>query len=197
MRSSYSPDLPSISLGRATTAAVAVVMTTGALAAFTTPAHGQSSAPAPAIRPMSYTRTTLPNGLVLIVSEDHSTPLVAIEVSYHVGSMEDRPGRSGYAHFFEHMMFEGSAHVAPSELEGTARSAGGDANGFTDPDRQYYEEVVPKNLLATMLWMEADRMGTLLSRLDQTRYNTERAVIENERLMQYENQPYAGGIGSL
>jgi zinc protease len=146
---------------------------------------------------MQYTRATLPNGLVLIVSEDHSTPLVAIEVSYHVGSMEDRPGQSGYAHFFEHMMFEGSRHVAPSELNQVARSEGGYANGFTDPDRQYYEDVVPRNLVATMLWMEADRMGTLLSRLDQTRFENERSVIENERLLEFENQPYAGGMGSL
>jgi zinc protease len=141
-------------------------------------------------RPLAYTRTVLPNGLVVLVSEDHSVPLVAIEVAYHVGSMVDTPGHTGYAHLFEHMMSEGSRDLAPGEYKSVIQRAGGFNQGATDPDRQTYLTVVASNMLPTVLWMEADRMATLLERMDQQRLDAERSIIHSERLTQFENLPF-------
>jgi zinc protease len=154
-------------------------------------ARATAAAAKPSVpRPLAFTRTVLPNGLVLIVSEDHSVPLVSVEVSYHVGSMEDTPGHTGFAHLFEHMMGEGSRDLAPGEYKSVIQLAGGFNLGATDPDRQVYRTTVASNMLPTVLWMEADRMATLLERMDQQRLDAERAIIRNERLQQFENVPY-------
>ena len=141
-------------------------------------------------KPLAYSRSVLPNGLVLLVSEDHSVPLVAIEVSYHVGSMVDTPGHTGYAHLFEHMMSEGSRDLAPGEYKSVIQRAGGFNQGATDPDRQTYRTVVASNMLPAVLWMEADRMATLMERVDQQRLDAERAIVQSERLQQIENIPF-------
>src|SRR5580765_1331039 len=109
-----------------------------------------------------YEKYTLPNGLTLIVHEDHSDPIVHVDVTYHVGSAREEIGKSGFAHFFEHMMFEGSDHVADQEHFKIMSDAGGTLNGSTNRDRTNYFETVPSNQLEKMLWLEADRMGFLL-----------------------------------
>lgn len=152
------------------------------------PARRVSTDKAP--RPIAYTRSVLPNGLVVLVSEDHSVPLVAIEVAYHVGSMVDTPGHTGYAHLFEHMMFEGSRDLAPGEYKSVIQRAGGFNQGSTDPDRQIYRTVVATDMLPTVLWMEADRMATLLERMDQQRLDAERSIVQSERLTQIEGLPF-------
>ncbi|HEX7020143.1 MAG TPA: pitrilysin family protein [Gemmatimonadaceae bacterium] len=128
-----------------------------------------------------YTRTVLPNGLTLLLNEDHSSPIVALHVWYHVGSKNEVPGKTGFAHLFEHMMSEGSENVAPGEYRLLIRGMGGTMNAETNEDRTEYYEVVPSNQLETVLWMESDRMATLLSRVDQKRLDTEREIVRNER----------------
>ena len=108
-----------------------------------------------------YEKYVLPNGLTLIVHEDHSDPVVQIDVTYHVGSAREEIGKSGFAHFFEHMMFQGSDHVKDEEHFKMVTEAGGTLNGSTNRDRTNYYETVPSNQLEKMLWLEADRMGYL------------------------------------
>jgi zinc protease len=136
-----------------------------------------------------YTRTTLPNGLDVIVHEDRRMPLVAVNVWYHVGSKNERPGLTGLAHLFEHLMFEGSAHQ-PGGYFGPLQEAGASLNGSTSTDRTNYWELVPVGALRLALWMEADRMGWLLPALTQDRLDTQRGVVLNERRQSYENRPY-------
>jgi len=136
-----------------------------------------------------YTRTTLPNGLDVIVHEDHRMPLAAVNVWYHVGSKNERPGLTGLAHLFEHLMFEGSAHQ-PGGYFGPLQEAGASLNGSTSTDRTNYWELVPVGALRLALWMEADRMGWLLPALTQDRLDTQRGVVLNERRQTYENRPY-------
>jgi zinc protease len=136
-----------------------------------------------------YTRTTLPNGLDVIVHEDHRMPLAAVNVWYHVGSKNERPGLTGLAHLFEHLMFEGSAHQ-PGGYFGPLQEAGASLNGSTSTDRTNYWELVPVGALRLALWMEADRMGWLLPALTQERLDTQRGVVLNERRQSYENRPY-------
>jgi zinc protease len=136
-----------------------------------------------------YTRTTLANGLSVIVHEDHRMPLVAVNVWYHVGSKNERPGLTGLAHLFEHLMFEGSEHQ-PGGYFGPLQEAGGSLNGSTSTDRTNYWELVPVGALRLALWMEADRMGWLLPALTQDRLDTQRGVVLNERRQSYENKPY-------
>jgi zinc protease len=136
-----------------------------------------------------FTKHTLSNGLDVIVHEDHATPLVAVSIWYHVGSKNEHRGRTGLAHLFEHLMFEGSAHQPRGYFE-PLQEAGGTLNGSTNSDRTNYWEVVPAGAARLALWMEADRMGWLLPTLSQARFDTQREVVLNERRQSYENRPY-------
>jgi len=132
----------------------------------------------------------LPNGLFVTLSEDHTAPLVAVNLWYHVGSANERPGRTGFAHLFEHMLFQGSANVAANEHFELVQRAGGTLNGSTWLDRTNYFETVPSNQLALALWLEADRMGRLLPAMTQQKLDTQRDVVKNERRWSVDNQPY-------
>jgi zinc protease len=166
---------------------VALALTTAALAQ-----------PAPKLAPtkplkvpaLTYERYTLPNGLTVLLHEDHRLPLVAVDLWYHVGPVNEAKGRTGFAHLFEHMMFEGSEHVGEKAhfryLEGAGAT---DINGTTDFDRTNYFETVPSNELELALWLESDRMGFLLEKLDREKLTNQRDVVRNER-RQGENQPY-------
>jgi zinc protease len=136
-----------------------------------------------------FTKVTLANGLDVIVHEDHQAPLAAVSVWYHVGSKDERPGLTGLAHLFEHLMFEGSAHQ-PAGYFAPLQEAGASLNGSTSADRTNYWELVPRDALPLALWMEADRMGWLLPALSQARFDAQRSVVLNERRQSYENRPY-------
>jgi zinc protease len=136
-----------------------------------------------------YTKHTLGNGLDVIVHEDRRVPLASVSVWYHVGSKNERPGLTGLAHLFEHMMFEGAEHQ-PSGFFGPLQAAGASLNGSTSTDRTNYWELVPADALRLALWMEADRMGWFLPALSQQRFETQRGVVLNERRQSYENRPY-------
>ncbi len=135
-------------------------------------------------------RYTLPNGLTVILAEDHAVPLVALTVWYHVGSKNEKPGRTGFAHLFEHVMFQGSKHVANDQHFKVIEEAGGQINGSTSNDRTNYYEVVPSNELETILWLEADRMGFLLPTLTRAKLDEQRAVVKNERRQRVDNQVF-------
>ena len=135
-----------------------------------------------------FRKHVLDNGLHVVVHEDHSCPIVAVNVWYHVGSKNEVPGRTGFAHLFEHLMFEGSAHHDSGYFEPLLQ-AGGTLNGSTNPDRTNYWEVVPANALELALWMESDRMGFLLPALTEEKFNNQRDVVLNERRQNYENRP--------
>jgi predicted Zn-dependent peptidase len=132
----------------------------------------------------------LPNGLFVTLSEDHSAPIVAVNLWYHVGSANEREGRTGFAHLFEHMLFQGSEHVGANEHFELIQRAGGTLNGSTWLDRTNYFETVPSNELAVALWLEADRMGALLPAMTQQKLDTQRDVVMNERRWSVDNQPY-------
>ena len=133
---------------------------------------------------------TLPNGLFVTLSEDHTAPIVAVNLWYHVGSANERPGRTGFAHLFEHMLFQGSASVAANEHFELVQRAGGTLNGSTWLDRTNYFETVPSNQLELALWLEANRMGYLLPAMTQQKLDTQRDVVQNERRWSMDNQPY-------
>ena len=133
---------------------------------------------------------TLDNGLRVVLSEDHTAPIVAVNLWYHVGSGNERAGRTGFAHLFEHMLFQGSEHVAANEHFELVARAGGTLNGSTWLDRTNYYETVPSNQLALALWLEADRMGALLPGMTQEKLDTQREVVKNERRWTVDNQPY-------
>ena len=133
---------------------------------------------------------TLGNGLTVILSEDHTAPLVAVNLWYHVGSANERPGRTGFAHLFEHMLFQGSANVGANEHFELVQRAGGTLNGSTWLDRTNYFETVPSNQLELALWLEANRMGWLLPAMTQQKLDTQRDVVQNERRWSMDNQPY-------
>jgi zinc protease len=143
---------------------------------------------------ISFEKLTLPNGLQVILHQDKSLPLVSVNVWYHVGSKDEEPGRTGLAHLFEHLMFEGSKHHNSSHF-GPLQEVGASLNGSTNTDRTNYWENVPSNYLELALWLEADRMGFLLDALDQSRLDIQRDVVKNERRQSYENRPY--GLASL
>ena len=136
-----------------------------------------------------FEKRTLANGLDVIVHEDHNLPMVAINIWYHVGSKNERPGITGFAHLFEHLMFEGSKHHDHGYFPPLQR-AGGLLNGSTNADRTNYWEVVPSGALDLALWMESDRMGYLLPALSEQKFNNQREVVLNERRQNYENRPY-------
>ncbi|MBC7947724.1 MAG: insulinase family protein [Chitinophagaceae bacterium] len=137
-----------------------------------------------------YEKYVLPNGLTVIVHEDHSDPVVHVDVTYHVGSAREEIGKSGFAHFFEHMMFQGSDHVADEQHFKIVTEAGGTLNGSTNRDRTNYYETVPSNQLSKALWLEADRMGFLLDAVTQKKFEVQRATVKNERGQNYDNRPY-------
>jgi zinc protease len=139
---------------------------------------------------------TLPNGLDVIVHEDHHVPIVAVNVWYHVGSKNERPGATGFAHLFEHLMFEGSAHHDTGYFP-PLQQAGAQLNGSTNTDRTNYWEVVPTSALDRALWLESDRMGYLLPALTRERLETQRDVVLNERRQSYENRPYGLAMMAL
>ena len=143
-----------------------------------------------AVRPpkLQYQMATLPNGLRVILSEDHSTPIVHVSLWYHVGSKNERPGRTGFAHLFEHMMFKGSKNVEPESHTSIIASVGGRSNAYTTEDETVFWQTLPAQYLPLVLWMEADRMATL--RIDDDAFRREREVVKEERRMRVENQPY-------
>ncbi len=137
-----------------------------------------------------YEKYVLPNGLTLLIHEDHSDPVVHVDVTYHVGSAREEIGKSGFAHFFEHMMFQGSDHVADEQHFKIVSDAGGTLNGSTNRDRTNYFETVPSNQLEKMLWLEADRMGFLLDAVTQQKFEIQRSTVKNERGQNYDNRAY-------
>ncbi|KTF13878.1 M16 family metallopeptidase [Pseudoalteromonas sp. H103] len=141
-----------------------------------------------------YKKYKLDNGLTVIVHEDHSDPLVHVDVTYHVGSAREELGKSGFAHFFEHMMFQGSENVADEEHFKIISEAGGTLNGTTNSDRTNYFETVPVNQLEKMLWLESDRMGFLLDAVTQEKFEVQRETVKNERGQRIDNRPY-GRLG--
>jgi zinc protease len=143
---------------------------------------------------ISFTKHTLANGLDVILHEDHSCPIVAVNVWYHVGSKNEVPGRTGFAHLFEHLMFEGSQHYDRGYFQ-PLQGAGASLNGSTNADRTNYWEVVPNGALELALWMESDRMGYLLPALTEAKFGNQRDVVLNERRQNYENRPY--GLASM
>ena len=138
---------------------------------------------------IDYTKFVLANGLQVILHEDHSIPIAAVNVWYHVGSKDEQPGKTGFAHLFEHLMFEGSQHHNTSYFS-PLQKIGASLNGSTNPDRTNYWEDVPANYLELALWLESDRMGFLLEALDGERLDVQRDVVKNERRQSYENRPY-------
>lgn len=149
------------------------------------------AAQAPFVVPrLTVERYVLPNGLTVILSPDHSAHVTAVDIWYHVGSKNELPGRTGFAHLFEHVMFQGSQHIPYGVHFKTVENAGGDLNGSTWNDRTNYFETLPSNELATALWLESDRMGYLLPALDQTKLDAQREVVKNERRERVDNVPY-------
>jgi zinc protease len=137
-----------------------------------------------------YEKYVLPNGLTLIVHEDHSDPVVHVDVTYHVGSGREEIGKSGFAHFFEHMLFQGSDNVADEQHFKIVTQSGGTLNGSTDRDRTNYYQTVPSNQLEKMLWLEADRMGFFLDAVTQKKFEVQRSTVKNERGQRLDNVPY-------
>src|SRR5438046_1358444 len=133
-----------------------------------------------AVRPprLQYALTTLPNGLTVVISEDHSTPIVHLQLWYHVGSKNEKPGRTGFAHLFEHMMFKGSKNVEPEGHPSYISSVGGQSNAYTNEDATVFWETVPAQYLPLVLWLEADRLASL--RIAEKVFQTEREVVKEE-----------------
>ena len=166
-------------------AALLALWSTGPLAAQTTPLH------------LPFTIDTLPNGLTLIVHQDRSVPTVAVNMWYHVGSGDERVGRTGFAHLFEHLMFMGSQNAEYPVFDRLLEAAGANNNGSTTEDRTNYYESGPRTALPLMLWLEADRMGWLLPTMDSAKVDLQRDVVKNERRQSYENRPYGMAFTEL
>jgi zinc protease len=151
---------------------------------------GLAVSPSAAVRPpkLQYDQFTLANGMTVVLSEDHSTPIVHLQLWYHVGSKNEKKGRTGFAHLFEHMMFKGSKNVAPEEHTSVISSVGGQSNAYTTDDETVFWETVPAQYLPLVLWLEADRLASL--RIDKDTFVNEREVVKEERRMRVENQPY-------
>ncbi|HEU4930048.1 MAG TPA: pitrilysin family protein, partial [Candidatus Krumholzibacteria bacterium] len=156
-----------------------------AFAAFATAGYGKKESKAGHIE---YEEHTLPNGLRVVLSEDHSVPVVAVNVWYHVGSANEEKGRSGFAHLFEHMMFQGSENVAKGDHMKHVSEAGGSMNGSTNNDRTNYYETLPSNRLNLGLWLEADRMRSL--KVTSENFENQRETVKEERRQGIDNQPY-------
>jgi predicted Zn-dependent peptidase len=151
----------------------------------------------PTLPSYPFSTHTLDNGLQVLISEDHLAPVVAVNVWYDVGSRHESPGRTGFAHLFEHLMFQGSANVGRGEHFSTVNAAGGTLNGTTWCDRTNYFETMPSHHLGTALWLEADRMGGLLDALDQDNLDNQRDVVKNEKRQTRDNQPYGSWLEHL
>ena len=139
---------------------------------------------------IQFEKYKLPNGLEVILHEDHSTPIIAVDTWYHVGSGDEQVGRTGFAHLFEHIMFMGSQHVPVGTFDQLLESAGANNNGSTTEDRTNYYEILPSNALQLALWLDADRMGFLLPTMDLAKVNLQRDVVKNERRQRVDNVPY-------
>ncbi|MCH8271777.1 MAG: insulinase family protein [Candidatus Marinimicrobia bacterium] len=137
-----------------------------------------------------YSKHTLENGLTVILHEDHTTPIISVNMLYHVGSGNEKPGRTGFAHLFEHIMFEGSANVPEGKFDEWLEAAGGSNNGSTNVDRTNYWENIPSNALELALFLESDRLGFLLETMSPEKVDGQRDVVKNERRQSYENRPY-------
>ncbi len=160
-------------------------------AAFAQPTQAPAAAPLTTLPKLVATKTTLPNGLELILDEDHRTPIVTVNIWYHVGSKDEADRRNGFAHLFEHVMFQGSKHVAEDTyFRHLEKSGATSINGTTNTDRTNYFETVPSNQLELALWLESDRMGFLLDHADEKTFASQRDVVKNERRQNYENAPY-------
>ncbi|MEP6780759.1 MAG: insulinase family protein, partial [Gemmatimonadaceae bacterium] len=138
----------------------------------------------------------LANGLTVLLSVDHSAPVVAVDVEHHVGSKNEEVGRTGFAHLFEHVMFTGSKNVPYGLHDKFTEGVGGSNNGSTNSDKTNFFESVPSNYLQTQLWLEADRLGWLLDALDIAKLNAQRDIVKNERRQSYDNRPY-GSVGEI
>ena len=150
----------------------------------------QAKAPAPGTSvDIPFQKYTLPNGLTVVLSEDHTTPTVAVDIFYHVGSKNEVVGRTGFAHMFEHVMFTGSGHIPYGVHDRFTGGVGGDNNGSTDFDVTMYYETIPSNYLETALWLESDRMGFLLDSLDDAKFRAQRDIVQNERRERVDNAP--------
>src|SRR5438874_1441684 len=158
--------------------------------ALASPVYAQAPAASPPKIEVAYTEFTLPNGLRVILHEDHSVPMVTVNTWYHVGSARERPGRTGFAHLFEHLMFMGSGHVKPGQFDEWLEAAGGDNNGSTANDRTNYWINVPSNAIELALFLESDRMGYLLDTMTPQTVDAQRDVVKNERRQSYESRPY-------
>jgi zinc protease len=161
----------------------AALLAGGAITAAIHPASAASRPPK-----LQYQITTLPNGLTVVLSEDHSTPIVHLQLVYHVGSKNEKAGRTGFAHLFEHLMFKGSKNVQPEAHTSMLASVGGQSNAYTTDDETVFWETVPSQYLPLVLWLEADRMASL--RIDKDTFTNERDVVKEERRMRVDNQPY-------
>src|SRR6516225_7033088 len=157
------------------------------LVAIAAPTFAQTPPPKLEVK---YTQFTLPNGLTVILHEDHSVPMVSTNMWYHVGSAREKPGRTGFAHLFEHLMFMGSGHVKPGEFDEWLEASGGDNNASTEYDRTNYYINVPSNALELALFLESDRMAYLLDTMTPKTVDAQRDVVKNERRQSVENQPY-------
>ena len=142
----------------------------------------------PAAAKITFSEYTMPNGLHVILQEDHSTPIVAVSVMYHVGSKNEDPQRTGFAHFFEHLLFEGSENIKRGEYMKFIQNAGGQLNANTTQDRTFYYEVLPSNQLELGLWMESERM--MHAKIDVTGVETQRSVVKEEKKQSFDNRPY-------
>jgi zinc protease len=161
-----------------------------AMGALAPAATAQRSAPAGGVPRLTFEKTTLPNGLEVILHEDHSTPIVVVNTWYKVGSGDEKPGRTGFAHLFEHIMFMGSQNVPTGQFDKLLEAAGANNNGSTTEDRTNYYEALPSNALPLALWLDADRMGHLLPVMDQAKLDLQRDVVKNERRQRVDNVPY-------
>jgi len=154
------------------------------------PATAQKATQSRSSISIPFEKYTLPNGLTVVLAEEHSTPTVAVAVMYHVGSKNEVPGHTGFAHMFEHVMFTGSGHVPYGMHDKLTEGVGGGNNGGTQFDWTTYYETDPSNYLETLLWLESDRMGFLLDSLDEAKFKAQRDIVKNERRQSYDNQPY-------
>jgi zinc protease len=170
-----------------------------ALALAVSPARPEAQAPAAAaeIPELPFQIYRLQNGLTVILHEDHTAPIVGVHVQYDVGSKDEKPGRTGFAHLFEHLMFQGTEHLPKGEADRLIEAAGGDSNGSTSQDTTQYWEQVPSNALETMLYIQSERMGFLLRTLDQAKLDNQRDVVRNERRQNYEMRPYGLAFKTL
>ncbi|HET9682940.1 MAG TPA: pitrilysin family protein [Gemmatimonadaceae bacterium] len=169
--------------------AVSILLAMGALAPVAT-AQRSAAQTSTGVPRLAFEKTTLPNGLEVILHEDHSTPIVVVNTWYKVGSGDEKPGRTGFAHLFEHIMFMGSEHVPTGQFDKLLESVGANNNGSTTEDRTNYYESLPSNALPLALWLDADRMGHLLPVMDQAKLDLQRDVVKNERRQRVDNVPY-------